>query len=183
MADNFSLSELCFMAALAVAGAVVVGEALSRSANPHKKEFQFDFLLPGNSVRSDMIPNSVIAKALSWQRTRAAKLDDSFFKNFSAELFYGFRAEVQVLAKNQHRPSIESSNAADPVSDTSAHSKWLAAPCFPFCLKIVARLTIFSLFGESLCRDVAFLDLCCEFGNALPMDALLLRSLPSWAKP
>ncbi|KAG6077804.1 hypothetical protein E4U16_002011 [Claviceps sp. LM84 group G4] len=86
------------------------------------QEFQFDFLLPGNSVRSDMIPNSVIAKALSWQRTRAAKLDDSFFKNFSAELFYGFRAEVQVLAKNQHRPSIESSNAADPVSDTSAHS-------------------------------------------------------------
>ncbi|KAG6050539.1 hypothetical protein E4U39_003815 [Claviceps sp. Clav50 group G5] len=255
MADSSSLSELFFMAALAVAGATVIGDLLSRYITHRIKvdvpvvgvgvrytywlaalrnvqharesivedfafqiptvtrmevficdrkmtreyqnvdenhlsfravvcqEFQFDFLLPGNSVRSDMIPNSVIAKALSWQRTRAAKLDDSFFKDFSAELFYGFRAELQVLAKNQHKPSTESSNAADPVSDTSAHSKWLAAPCFPFCLKIVARLTIFSLFGESLCRDVAFLDLCCEFGNALPMDALLLRSLPSWAKP
>ncbi|KAG6068060.1 hypothetical protein E4U32_002010 [Claviceps aff. humidiphila group G2b] len=130
-----------------------------------------------------MIPNSVIAKALSWQRTRAAKLDDSFFKTFSAELFYGFGAEVQMLAENLHKPSTESSNASDPVSDTSAHSEWLAAPCFSFCLKIIARLTIFSLFGESLCRNVAFLDLCCDFGNALPMDALLLRSLPSWAKP
>lgn len=30
MAEHFSLSELCFMAALAVAGAVVVGELLSR---------------------------------------------------------------------------------------------------------------------------------------------------------
>ncbi|KAG6082398.1 hypothetical protein E4U15_002513 [Claviceps sp. LM218 group G6] len=152
------------------------------SANPHRKEFQFDFLLPGNSVRPDMIPSSVIAKALSWQRTRAAKLDDSFFKAFSAELFYGFRAEVQMLAENLHKPSTESSNASDTVSDTSAHSEWLAAPCFSFCLKIIARLTIFSLFGESLCRDVAFVDLCCDFGNALPMDALLLRSLPSWAK-
>ncbi|KAG6163598.1 hypothetical protein E4U11_001779 [Claviceps purpurea] len=126
------------------------------------EEFQFDFLLPGNSIRPDMIPSSVIAKGLSWQKTRAAKLDDSFFKAFSAELFYGFRAEMQMLAENQHKPSTESAKATDPVSDTSAHSKWLAAPCFPFCLKIIARLTIFSLFGESLCRDVAFLDLCWE---------------------
>ncbi|KAG5977226.1 hypothetical protein E4U56_000191 [Claviceps arundinis] len=87
-----------------------------------RAEFQFDFLLPGNSIRPDMIPNSVIAKALSWQRTRAAKLDDSFFKAFSAELFYGFRAEVQMLAENQHKPSTESSIASDPISDTSAHS-------------------------------------------------------------
>ncbi|KAG6097730.1 hypothetical protein E4U31_005003 [Claviceps sp. LM219 group G6] len=131
MAENFSLSELCFMAALAVAGAVVIGNSKNfiinesertSSANPHRKEFQFDFLLPGNSVRPDMIPSSVIAKALSWQRTRAAKLDDSFFKAFSAELFYGFRAEVQMLAENLHKPSTESSNASDTVSDTSAHS-------------------------------------------------------------
>nr|UGT01462.1 P450 monooxygenase [Claviceps purpurea] len=260
MADNFSLSELCFLAALAVAGAVVIGELLSRYTTHRIKvdvpvvgvgvrytywlaalrnvqharesivegyrkanfafqiptmtrmevficdrkmtreyqnvdenhlsfravfcqEFQFDFLLPGNSIRPDMIPSSVIAKGLSWQKTRAAKLDDSFFKAFSAELFYSFRAEMQMLAENQHKSLTESANASDPVSDTSAHSKWLAAPCFPFCLKIIARLTIFSLFGESLCRDVAFLDLCCDFGNALPIDALLLRSLPSWAKP
>ncbi|KAG6187433.1 hypothetical protein E4U36_008024 [Claviceps purpurea] len=104
-----------------------------------RAEFQFDFLLPGNSIRPDMIPSSVIAKGLSWQKTRAAKLDDSFFKAFSAELFYGFRAEMQMLAENQHKPSTESANASDPVSDTSAHSKWLAAPCFPFCLKIIAR--------------------------------------------
>ncbi|KAG6230799.1 hypothetical protein E4U26_007580 [Claviceps purpurea] len=104
-----------------------------------RAEFQFDFLLPGNSIRPDMIPSSVISKGLSWQKTRAAKLDDSFFKAFSAELFYGFRAEMQMLAENQHKSLTESANASDPVSDTSAHSKWLAAPCFPFCLKIIAR--------------------------------------------
>ncbi|KAG6259542.1 hypothetical protein E4U24_003808 [Claviceps purpurea] len=93
-----------------------------------RAEFQFDFLLPGNSIRPDMIPSSVISKGLSWQKTRAAKLDDSFFKAFSAELFYGFRAEMQMLAENQHKSLTESANASDPVSDTSAHSKWLAAP-------------------------------------------------------
>ncbi|KAG6044839.1 hypothetical protein E4U33_001469 [Claviceps sp. LM78 group G4] len=130
-----------------------------------------------------MIPSSIIAKSLTWQRTKAVKLDVTFFEALSAELFYAFQVEMRVLADNQQKPSIESSNAADPVSDTSTHSGWLTAACFPFCLKIVVRLTVFALFGKSLCRDVAFLDLCCEFGNAFPMDALLLRWFPTWAKP
>ncbi|KAG6319371.1 hypothetical protein E4U22_004624 [Claviceps purpurea] len=247
MADNFSCSELCFTAALAVAGAVVIGELLSRYTTHRIKvdvpvvgvgvrytywlaalrnhgdfafqiptmmrmevficdrkmtreyqnvdenhlsfrtaicqDFQFDFLLPGYLARPDMIPSSIIAKALTWQRTKAAKLDVTFFEALSAELFYAFQVEMQVLADDQHKPLTESSNASDPVSDTSTHSGWLAVACFPFCLKIVARLTVFALLGESLCRDVAFLDLCCEFGNAFPMDALLLRWLPSWTKP
>ncbi|TWU71198.1 hypothetical protein ED733_002286 [Metarhizium rileyi] len=130
-----------------------------------------------HSVRR--IPNSVIAKALSWQRTRASKPEDPFFKAFSAEFVHGFQQEVQLLVQKQSRRLIPLFNGALP----DAHSGWTAVPCFPLALKVVARLTTYSLFGEPLCRSDEFLDMCCIFGDAIPRDALILRSWPGWARP
>lgn len=103
------------------------------------------------------IPNSVIAKALSWQRTRASNPADPFFRDFSAEFLLGFEREL----------------AGD----------WIALPYFPLALKVVARLTTRALFGEPLCRDAAFLDLCCEVGDSVPKVVLLLRCIPDFARP
>ncbi|KAG6029620.1 hypothetical protein E4U41_000305 [Claviceps citrina] len=58
----------------------------------------------------------------------------------------------------------------------------LAVSCFPFAIRLITRLTTYSLFGEPLCRDSAFLHLCCKFGDALPRDALILRPPPSWTR-
>ncbi|KAG6149803.1 hypothetical protein E4U28_007074 [Claviceps purpurea] len=101
---------------------MTIASERTSTADLHTKDFQFDFLLPGYLARPDMIPSSIIAKALTWQRTKAAKLDVTFFEALSAELFYAFQVEMQVLADDQHKPLTESSNASDPVSDTSTHS-------------------------------------------------------------
>ncbi|KJK94937.1 hypothetical protein H633G_01163 [Metarhizium anisopliae BRIP 53284] len=143
------------------------------------EEFQFEHLLPGQLHDVRRIPNSVIAKALSWQRTRASKPEDPFFKSFSAEFIHGFQEETQRLVQNQSS-GIFSLFRGTPLA---ADSGWSAVPCFPLAIKVIARLTTYSLFGEPLCRDVEFLDMCCRFGDAIPRDALILRSWPAWARP
>lgn len=137
------------------------------------QEFQFKWLLPGQLHDVRRIPNSVIAKALSWQRTRASKPDDPFFRSFSDEFVYGFQEEMQRLSKGQ----LSSSIAGD------ASSGWQAVPCFPFALNVIARLTTYALFGEPLCRNAHFLAMSCRFGDAIPRDALILRAWPDWARP
>ncbi|KAH0592036.1 hypothetical protein MHUMG1_10247 [Metarhizium humberi] len=131
------------------------------------------------AIRNVWIPNSVIAKALSWQRTRASKPEDPFFKSFSAEFIHGFQEETQRLVQNQSSGIFSLFRGTAPAAD----SGWSAVPCFPLAIKVIARLTTYSLFGEPLCRDVEFLDMCCRFGDAIPRDALILRSWPAWARP
>ncbi|EXU98876.1 cytochrome P450 [Metarhizium robertsii] len=143
------------------------------------EEFQFEHLLPGQLHDVRRIPNSVIAKALSWQRTRARKPEDAFFKSFSAEFVHGFQEETQRLVQNQSSGIFSLFRGTPPAAD----SGWSAVPCFPLAIKVIARLTTYSLFGEPLCRDVEFLDMCCRFGDAIPRDALILRSWPAWARP
>nr|AFO69283.2 P450 monooxygenase [Periglandula ipomoeae] len=143
------------------------------------EEFQFKWLLPGQAHEARMIPNSVMAKALSWQRTRASKPSDPFFEAFSAEFIHGFQEEMRRLTQHQNSSFISSLLCTIP----DARSGWHAVPCFPLALKVIARLTTYSLFGEPLCRDAAFLDVCCRFGDAIPRDALILRSWPGWARP
>ncbi|POR31667.1 Cytochrome P450 monooxygenase [Tolypocladium paradoxum] len=145
------------------------------------QEFQFKWLLPGQHHDVRRIPNSVIAKALSWQRTRASNSKDPFFKEFSAEFLYGFQEEIHAFAGFQ-RPSYLPffSHAADIMTGNSG---WIAAPCFPLALKVIARLTTKSLFGEPLCRNPEFLDMCCKFGDAVPRDALILRCFPEFMRP
>ncbi|KAI0600760.1 P450 monooxygenase [Biscogniauxia sp. FL1348] len=131
------------------------------------EEFQFEWLLPGKLHNVRRIPNSVIAKALAWQRTKAGKPDDPFFKEFSSEFIHAFHEEMQPFLHDK---------------DKNERGGWSAVPCFPLALKVVARLTTRSLFGEPLCRDIEFLYMCCRFGDAIPRDALILRSCPTWAK-
>ncbi|KAM4059004.1 cytochrome p450 [Hirsutella rhossiliensis] len=129
------------------------------------EEFQFKYSLPGQQHNIRRIPNSVIAKALSWQRTRASNPTDPFFKEFSTEFLHGFEQELQAFG------------------GLPKSSDWMAVPCFPMALKVIARLTTKSLFGEPLCRDPVFLDLCCEVGDSVPRVALLLRCIPAFARP
>nr|BAM84048.1 cytochrome P450 monooxygenase [Tolypocladium album] len=145
------------------------------------EEFQFKWLLPGQHHDVHRIPNSVIAKALSWQRTRASKADDPFFREFSAEFLYGFQEEMRAFTGCGNKSRLPFfSHAGD---HTSGNSGWIAAPCFPLALKVIARLTTKSLFGEPLCRNPKFLDMCCEFGDAVPRDAMILRCFPDFIRP
>ncbi|KAL7626880.1 hypothetical protein AAE478_003654 [Parahypoxylon ruwenzoriense] len=126
------------------------------------EEFQFEWLLPGQLHDVRRIPNSVIAKALGWQRTRAGKPDDPFFKEFSAEVIHGFHEEMRPFLRGKGEDE---------------RCGWSAVPCFPLALKVIARLTTKSLFGEPLCRDVAFLDMCCRFLAKLLAAPRLVRKL------
>ncbi|KAI1075208.1 P450 monooxygenase [Whalleya microplaca] len=132
------------------------------------EEFQFKSLLPGQLHNIRRIPNSVVAKALAWQRTRAGNPDDPFFKEFSSEFIHGFHEEMRPFLRGKGEDE---------------RCGWSSVPCFPLALKVIARLTMKSLFGEPLCRDIAFLDMCCRFGDAIPRDALILRLWPAWARP
>nr|AFO69295.1 P450 monooxygenase [Epichloe gansuensis] len=142
-------------------------------------EFQFKWLLPGQTRDARILPNTVIAKALSWQRMRANKPSDPFFEAFSAEFIQGFQEEVRKLIQDQN--SSVASNRPGAVLDP-AHG-WHAVPCFPFALKVIGRLTTYALFGKPLCRDATFLNMCCRFGDLIPRDAIILRSWPALARP
>nr|AGN73059.1 P450 monooxygenase [Epichloe funkii] len=143
------------------------------------EEFQFKWLLPGQAHEARIIPNSVIAKALSWQRTRANKPSDPFFESFSAEFMQGFQEEMRRLI--QYQNSSVMSNRSGAVLDP-AHG-WHAVPCFPLALKVIGRLTTYVLFGKPLCQDATFLNMCCQFGDVIPRDAIILRSWPALARP
>ncbi|RDA85087.1 hypothetical protein CP532_3111 [Ophiocordyceps camponoti-leonardi (nom. inval.)] len=146
------------------------------------EEFQFKYSLPGQQHNIRKIPNSVIGKALSWQRNRANNPQDPFFAEFSNEFLHGFLKEMDDHRRKQRDSSSSRalpffSHAADPGSE------WMAMPCFPLSMKIVARLTTKSLFGEPLCRDDDFLDLCCQFADAVPRVAMVLRCFPAFMRP
>ncbi|KAH8897621.1 P450 monooxygenase [Thozetella sp. PMI_491] len=143
------------------------------------EEFQFNWLLPGQCHDVQRIPNSVIAKALSWQRTRASKPEDPFFRAFSVEFTHGFQEEMNRFAAAS-RPSILSTIFG---ASSNRRSGWHAVQCFPFALRVIARLTTYSLFGNTLCRNTEFLDMCCRFGDAIPRDALILRACPGFIRP
>ncbi|PHH78826.1 hypothetical protein CDD80_6197 [Ophiocordyceps camponoti-rufipedis] len=142
------------------------------------EEFQFKYSLPGQQHDIRKIPNSVIGKALSWQRNRSNNVEDPFFADFSKEFLHGFQHEMEAFRQKQPSSSLAFfSHAAEPKAG------WMAVPCFPLALKIVARLTTKSLFGEPLCRDDYFLDLCCQFADAVPRVAMVLRCFPSFVRP
>ncbi|KAI1121484.1 P450 monooxygenase [Nemania abortiva] len=143
------------------------------------EEFQFDSLLPGQCHDVSRIPNSVIAKALSWQRTRASKAEDPFFREFSAEFIHGFQEEMNRFATASRPSRLRAAFGAG----SKLRSGWHAVQCFPFALRVIARLTTYSLFGGMLCRNIEFLDLCCQFGDAIPRDALILRAWPKFTRP
>ncbi|KJZ73001.1 hypothetical protein HIM_07573 [Hirsutella minnesotensis 3608] len=145
------------------------------------EEFQFKYSLRGQQHDIKRIPNLVIGKALSWQRTRASNAADPFFKEFSNEFLLGFQEELKALQSN---PKTSRFPLLWRGSDAAiTQSGWISFPCFPLALKIVARLTTKSLFGEPLCRDRAFIDLCCNVGDSVPRIALLLRCCPSFTRP
>ncbi|KJZ71108.1 hypothetical protein HIM_09527 [Hirsutella minnesotensis 3608] len=144
------------------------------------EEFQFEYSLPGqHNIRK--IPNSVIAKALSWQKTRASNAADPFFWEFSNAFLHGFQEEIQAFRSRPRSFGLPFfSHANDYVPEDS---EWISVPCFPLALRIIARFTTKSLFNEPLCRDGAFLDLCCEVGDSVPRVALILRCCPAFARP
>ncbi|RCI07490.1 hypothetical protein L249_4531 [Ophiocordyceps polyrhachis-furcata BCC 54312] len=143
------------------------------------EEFQFRYSLPGQQHDIRKIPNSVIGKALSWQRNRSNNAQDPFFADFSKEFLHGFLQEMDGYRRKQSssRSLPFFSHAADPSPE------WIAMPCFSLSMKIVARLTTKSLFGEPLCRDDDFLDLCCQFADAVPRVAMVLRCFPAFLRP
>lgn len=143
-----------------------------------RQEFQFQHLCPGHQEDPTSIPTTVIAKALSWQRTRASKAEDPFFQAFSLEFIHGFQKEMRALTSDNSfsLSSLFGQKGPDPSSG------WHAVTCFPLALKVVARLTTFSLFGEPLCRDEDFLNMCCSFGDAIPKGAMFLRLWPGWSR-
>nr|AFO69302.1 P450 monooxygenase [Aciculosporium take] len=145
------------------------------------EEFQFRYLLAGfHGAR--MLPLVVIARAMNWQKRRADKPDDPFFEAFSAEFVTSFEEEIQRLAQGCHSRSTASSFLPGTGPDAASRQGWLAVPCFPFALKLISRLTTYSLFGESLCRNEEFLDLSRRFGDTVPRDATVLLAVPSWAR-
>ncbi|PFH59494.1 hypothetical protein XA68_12254 [Ophiocordyceps unilateralis] len=144
------------------------------------EEFQFKYSLPGQQHDIRKIPNSVIGKALSWQKARANNPQDPFFAEFSKEFLHGFLQEMDTFRRNQKPSSGLSFFFSHPAEPSS---EWMTVPCFPLALKIVARLTTKSLFGEPLCRNDYFLDLCCQFADAVPRVAMVLRCFPAFARP
>lgn len=179
--EYYSLDE-DHMSFRAVMSEVVLPLAFDKKRCADKtQEFQFKWLLPGQCHDVRRIPNSVIAKALSWQRTRASMPNDPFFNEFSHEFLFGFQEEVQAFTGSQRTSCIPFfSHAAET---TSSDSGWIALPCFPLALKVIARLTTKSLFGTPLCRSQKFLDMCCDFGAAVPRDAMILRCFPGFVRP
>lgn len=179
--EYYSLDE-DHMSFRAVMSEVLLPWASSKKYRADRtQEFQFKWLLPGQHHDVRRIPNSVIAKALSWQRTRASNSKDPFFKEFSAEFLYGFQEEIQAFTGRQKQSYLPFfSHAADSMV---GNSDWIEAPCFPLALKVIARLTTKSLFGEPLCRKPEFLDMCCQFGDAVPRDAMILRCFPEFTRP
>nr|AGN73102.1 P450 monooxygenase-like protein [Epichloe aotearoae] len=145
------------------------------------EEFQFQYSLPGQQHNIRRIPNSVIAKALSWQKTRASNPVDPFFREFSNEFLHGFQEEMEAFERCPKSYSLPFFSHAN--QSMRGHSDWISLPCFPLALKIIARVTTKSLFGEPLCRDRSFLDLCCEVGDSVPRVALILRCCPAFARP
>ena len=144
------------------------------------QEFQFQYSLPGQQEGARKIPTSVIAKALSWQKTRASNPQDPFFMEFSTEFLQGFQEAMLKLSAQQpwYRRVFSHSNSGPP-----ANSGWMEVPCFPLAIKVIARLTTKSLFGAPLCRSQEFLEKCCQFGDAVPRDAFILRCFPAFTRP
>ncbi|KYK60561.1 cytochrome P450 monooxygenase [Drechmeria coniospora] len=162
-----------------LAGGIIAAVAFIRHFDYEKKELQFKWLLPGQHHLVERIPNSVIAKALSWQRSRASNPDDAFFREFSGEFLQSFDEEVQAIGAQRQLFRVPFFSHA---ADVTASSGRIAVPCFPMALKVIARLTTKSLFGAPLCRDGKFLELCCHFGSAVPRDAAILRCFPEFSR-
>ncbi|KAE8362725.1 cytochrome P450 [Aspergillus caelatus] len=122
--------------------------------------FEAKYTVPGAAEGVHKIPVPIVAKALTWQRTRAATKSDPYFEEFVKELHHAFDAETMF-----------------------GDEDWNDLCCFATGTRIVAHLTAKSLVGYPLSRDTELIDLFAEYGNAVPTSGFFIAMFPEVLKP
>ncbi|GMF71470.1 unnamed protein product [Aspergillus oryzae] len=122
--------------------------------------FEAKYTVPGAAEGVHKVPVPIVAKALTWQRTRAATKTDPYFEEFVKELQHAFDAETKF-----------------------ENEDWNDLCCFATGTRIVAHLTAKSLVGYPLSRDTELIDLFAEYGNAVPTSGFFIAMFPQILKP
>ncbi|KAE8316939.1 cytochrome P450 [Aspergillus transmontanensis] len=122
--------------------------------------FEAKYTVPGAAEGVHKVPVPILAKALTWQRTRAATKTDPYFEEFVKELQHAFDAETKF-----------------------ENEDWNNLCCFGTGTRIVAHLTAKSLVGYPLSRDTELIDLFAEYGNAVPTSGFFIAMFPEILKP
>ncbi|KAB8259857.1 cytochrome P450 [Aspergillus pseudonomiae] len=122
--------------------------------------FEAQYTVPGAAEGVHKVPVPTVAKALTWQRTRAATKSDPYFEEFVKELEHAFDVETMF-----------------------GDDDWNDLCCFATGTRIVAHLTAKSLVGYPLSRDKELIDLFAEYGNAVPTSGFFIAMFPEILKP
>ncbi|PIG80525.1 putative cytochrome P450 [Aspergillus arachidicola] len=122
--------------------------------------FEAKYTVPGAAEAVHKVPVPTLAKALTWQRTRAATKTDPYFEEFAKELQHAFDAETKF-----------------------ENEDWNDLCCFATGTRIVAHLTAKSLVGYPLSRDTELIDLFAEYGNAVPTSGFFIAMFSEILKP
>ncbi|KAE8329207.1 cytochrome P450 [Aspergillus sergii] len=122
--------------------------------------FEAKYTVPGAAEGVHKVPVPILAKALTWQRTRAATKTDPYFQEFVEELQHAFDAETKF-----------------------ENEDWNDLCCFAIGTRIVAHLTAKSLVGYPLSQDTELIDLFAEYGNAVPTSGFFIAMFPEILKP
>ncbi|KAE8420539.1 cytochrome P450 [Aspergillus pseudocaelatus] len=122
--------------------------------------FEAKYTVPGAAEGVHKIPVPIVAKALTWQRTRAATKSDPYFEELVKELHHAFDAETMF-----------------------GDEDWNDLCCFATGTRIVAHLTAKFLVGYPLSRDTELIDLFAEYGNAVPTSGFFIAMFPEVLKP
>ncbi|BAE65190.1 unnamed protein product [Aspergillus oryzae RIB40] len=122
--------------------------------------FEAKYTVPGAAEGVHKVPVPIVAKALTWQRTRAATKTDPYFEEFVKELQHAFDAETKF-----------------------ENEDWNDLCCFATGTRIVAHLTAKSLVGYPLSRDTELINLFAEYGNAVPTSGFFIAMFPQILKP
>nr|BBD84642.1 putative cytochrome P450 [Cordana terrestris] len=144
-------------------------------------EFQFKWTAPGGQYDAHRLGTPVMAKALGWQRLRTNNPKDPFFEDFAATCLDGLDHGIRMLQETRPSP-ISSSNAGD--TESISNADWVSVPCFKLALDVVSRMTTKSLFGQSDFWDEPdFLNMCRQYADAVPRDAMILHLIPTFLRP
>lgn len=139
--------------------------------------FQAKYTAPGAAEGVHKIPIPLLAKALTWQRTRSTVESDPYFKEFVNEFLYAWDVETNFSSDGE---SILTQHGAGTALVTSTGICEFC--CFETGTKIVAHLTAKSLVGYPLCREQELISLFAQYGNAVPTSGFFISMFPNILK-